>query len=468
MAEPKQNWCPIPWKGLNIRNNGDFRVCCHANSSGNKGTLKDSEGNILNARTADLNQVRNSPLLKEIRTKMLRNERHETCLRCNTEDDTGIRSRRTYETEFWSKSFGMEEAKESTGSDGSIFTQLDIGHLDIRFGNLCNLKCRMCGPTDSSFWQKEHFETISPFFHDTSGKVHLENRAGKIQIQGENPYEWYLSDHFWNQMEKNLSGVQKIYCVGGEPLLIDRHFDLLKKLVESGHSKNVIMDYNSNITVIPPKALELWKHFKEVRVGASLDGVGKINDYIRNPSKWAVAERNLDLLDKIEGNITVWIAATIQIYNIYYLTDFLKWRIEKNFARVNNIPRAPFLTTHPLHTPKHFSIKALPPQVKIMVAEKFEHFYQNWFLPYMSQAEITPQKRQIWMSKMKPLLDGYRDLMNSEDLSHHLPQFLAATQRMDQHRKESFAETMPEIAIPIYEFAEKFQSKTIDHASLSP
>ena len=28
----KTTFCPLPWNSINIRNNGDIRICCNANS----------------------------------------------------------------------------------------------------------------------------------------------------------------------------------------------------------------------------------------------------------------------------------------------------------------------------------------------------------------------------------------------------------------------------------------------------
>lgn len=442
------SWCPLPWKGLSIRNNGDYRVCCQANTSPCKGVLRREDGSTFNAKNSNLNEARNSSLLREIRVAMLENKRHPMCVRCNREDDAGVRSRRHYESEFWTKEFSIADARETTDATGRIEPeQVPLGFYDLRFGNLCNLKCRMCGPTDSSLWHREYFDTVGPAFRDTSGPVTLEkNEDGQLRVQGENPYSWHEAHGFWEQAEKELRGIRKIYVVGGEPLLIERHYELLRKIVASGKAAEVTIEYNSNITVLPEKALDLWKYFKNVRIGASIDCHGKINDYIRHPSRWEIIEKNLDTLDRGADNLTVWIAATVQIYNIFYFTDFLKWKILKGYRKVNASDRLPFVTTHPLHSPAHFNIQALPPAAKSRVEEKFAEFYDSWFLPYLASADFSEEKRHAWKTQMKKLLDGYVAFMRKEDLSQHLEKFVEATATMDRYRKENFAATMPELS----------------------
>lgn len=452
--EENRSWCPIPWKGLSVRNNGDFRVCCHANTSATQGLIKNSSGETQRAETANFSGVRNGELLKEIRAAMLRGERHSTCTRCNQEDDSGVRSRRVYEKDFWRGHYELTQAKAETQPSGEIHSEkVPIEFYDLRFGNLCNLKCRMCGPTDSSLWYKEHFETNEKSFKDTTGKIILENQNGKIAVQGGDPYSWHESPEFWAQIESNLSHVRRIHTVGGEPFLIERHYDLLKKIIDSGRADQVIMDYTSNIVKIPERAFELWKHFKEVRIGCSLDGYGKINEYIRHPSKWSVIEKNLELLDSAPGNFNLWITSTVMAYNIYYLTDFIRWKLEKNFKRTNlHTSSMPFLTTHPLHTAKHFNVKILPPVVKQMVEEKFRAFRAGWFQSYLESANYNSKEKEHLRAKMDSLLNGYIDFMKQEDWSELLPKFWQSTQKMDLYRGENFAEVMPEIAEPIREF----------------
>ena len=153
--------CPIPWMSQSYRANGDIRVCCQAQHGPTGGILKDEDGNVINARDSDLNQIRNAPIEKDIRKAMMNGERHPECIRCHTEEDAGMTSRRMLENKLWIKGgwnqikeedkFTWEYLLENTQVDGTIDTAA-IGNsfFDLRFGNLCNLKCRMCGPTDSS------------------------------------------------------------------------------------------------------------------------------------------------------------------------------------------------------------------------------------------------------------------------------------------------------------------------------
>jgi hypothetical protein len=446
-----KTWCPLPWKSLNIRNNGDYRVCCNASSEHDAALIRDASGTPFNASSANIESVRNSTLLRELRQSMLRGERHSTCERCHLEEDAGLRPRRVYECEFWQDEFTPEDALKHTDSAGGINTQdLPIGYMDVRFGNLCNLKCLMCGPDNSSLWYSDHFEVLGQDFTDSNKKIRLERHGQRVQIKGENPYAWHEGDFFWREIRSNLQHIRKIYCVGGEPLLIEQHRNMLQMLLELGRPEQVILEYHTNLTVLPAAVLNLWRNFKEVRIMASLDGFGPINDYIRHPSRWATVERNLDLLDSIDLNIKLSLFTTLQIFNIFHLTDFLKWKISRNFNRVGaTSTMTPFIKTQPLNTPSYLSIRALPVEAKEMVTQKFESFYHDWFLSNVEQIDARFGNKATLMVKMAELLNGYKNWMWQEDLSHELPTFVERAEKLDRLRQQNWREIIPEFVDPI-------------------
>jgi MoaA/NifB/PqqE/SkfB family radical SAM enzyme len=450
-SKQQKTWCPLPWKSINVRNNGDFRVCCSANFDLHTGMIRSPSGAILNAKDASLNAVRNSSLLCEVRQAMLRGERHETCRHCHLEEDSGLRSRRNYENEFWRDDFSFQDALTSTDSEGRINSKdLPVGYMDIRFGNLCNLKCLMCGPESSTFWYSDHLATLGPSFSDTTGPVTLERAGNRVRISGANPYAWYESEVFWQEIRDHLGHIKKIYCVGGEPLLIEQHQRMLRMLIEHGQAEQIILEYNSNLTVLPRAVLDLWSNFKEVRFMASLDGCGPVNDYIRHPSRWSVLERNLDFLDQMDGRIKLSIFATLQIFNIYHLTDFLQWKINKDFKRLGaTSPMSPFIKTQPLYTPPYLSMRALPIEAKQMVTDKFDHFYNAWFLDNVGRIPARFGDTQTLCRRMHDLLEGYKNWMWAEDLSHELPNFITASEKLDRLRQTNWKQIIPEFVEPI-------------------
>lgn len=439
-------WCPLPWIHSAVRSNGDIRVCCHSNASKGKGTYRKENGDAFRANRDNLDESRNSNLAKNIRKEMLDGNWPDSCIRCKREDESGVRSRRVYETSKWDDDFDIEDAKNITEDDGTIdVSKVPVLYYDLRFGNLCNLKCRMCGPTDSSMWYEDQIKIWGDTFKDSHGVVQLiKNDKGKY-VPEDNVYDWVHSDSFWGQVEKNIPSLKEIHTVGGEPMMIDEHYDLLQKCVDSGYAKNILVEYNSNIVNIPQRAWDIWKHFRKIEIGASIDGVGKINDYIRFPSKWKAMEKNIKKLDETNDNYNVWLSATVQVYNVLYLTDFMKWKLEQNYKKINHsLWHAPIITTHPLHNPSFLNIKILPIEVKNNIIEKFNEFYL-WLDEYLERENIAPELHDRFKKNAHKILDGYADFMMKDDWSHLMPKFWTYTKELDEVRNQRFEDELPEL-----------------------
>jgi len=252
-------FCPIPWIFQAVRANGDIRVCCQANITQNKGVLRKEDGSAFNAAYDNLIESRNSDLIKAMRKNMLNGVWSDECQRCKSEEESNLNSRRQYENQQWK--FTIEQARAVTEEDGTLdVSRCTIIYYDLRFGNFCNLKCRMCGPTDSSAWYDEWVELYGNKFKDTSGIVEIkQDDKGKYFTT---EFDWHQSETFWSQLESNSNNIQHVYMAGGEPLLIERHYEFLEKCVDLDVAKNIVIEYNTNMSTIPNRVLNRWKHFK--------------------------------------------------------------------------------------------------------------------------------------------------------------------------------------------------------------
>lgn len=422
-------FCPIPWIAQAIRNNGDIRVCCQANQGPDRGLIRKGDGSIYNAAVDNLVDCRNAQKMKDIRLSILNNQWHSDCIRCEREENSNIRARCTYETELWNHHFTEKDARQLTKSDGSIDPkEVPLVYYDLRFGNKCNLKCRSCGPTDSSSWYEDQVKVWGETtYYDTTEQVELIQVNGKYQPKHD-IYNWYKSNKFWDHLHKEIPNIRHVYMVGGEPLLINEQFDFLKRCIDSGYSNNIAIEYNSNIVSIPKQAWDLWKHFRAIKIGASIDGIGKVNDYIRYPSKWKVIERNLKRFDNAEGNFQIWMAVTVQALNILHLPELFQWKINQNFKRVNPAEWQPVVTLHPLHSPHFLNAKVLPLDVKKEISKKFESYN---FTKHNDHA--------------RKLLQQYSNFMFQEDYSHLLEKFWEYNIKLDEIRGQSLKESIPEL-----------------------
>jgi hypothetical protein len=225
-------FCPIPWIFQAVRNNGDIRICCQANVTENQGVVRKPDGSPFNAGIDDMAQARNADLMKDVRKNMLAGVWSSECGRCKQEEESGLNSRRQYELEIWK--FSVSDAAELTNEDGSI-KESKLKYYDLRFGNLCNLACRMCGPTDSHTWYEQWVEYHgSNSYKDTHGTVSLvRNPNGRLSTTD---YDWHNSESFWQQIENNIPNIEHVYMAGGEPMMIERHYEFLQKCIDMEHA----------------------------------------------------------------------------------------------------------------------------------------------------------------------------------------------------------------------------------------
>ena len=453
------SWCPLPWSHVNVKGDGTFRLCCHANSSQNRGLIE--ENNIpMHVSNSTWDSVLNTEYMKEIRLNMLKGKWSEPCIRCQREHNSGMQSRNHSERIVLASYIDVEKypsynkAVARTKEDGSInIEDFPITNIDIRFGNMCNLKCTMCSPTDSNQWYDDYYALWGhKAFTDSNKRIELvENIKGKLELKN-NIYDWSDDENFWKEIESHMHTLCRIYIVGGEPLLIDAHYDFLQKCVDAGYAKNLMIEYNSNITNIPQRAWSIWKHFKQIIMGVSIDAVGEVNNLIRFPSKWPKIEENLKKFTIVEGNYSVHITPTIQILNLWHLPDFIEYLITQNLKNVGPWPAKPVMTPHPLHQPSYLNINILPDDFKVKVKEKFE-LYKNKFKTTNYQELIGDSNNFPWENKINQacvILDNYIEYMyklnyTNNELDKNRKNFIHFMDTLDIRRKTNWKEVLPEL-----------------------
>jgi MoaA/NifB/PqqE/SkfB family radical SAM enzyme len=464
-----ESWCVLPWSHVSIKGNGTFRVCCHSSASESRGTLKNNNGDNLHISLADWDSVVNSDLMKSVRTQMLNGEWPEPCVRCKREFESGMQSRNIYERSLLADIIepqnypSFKKAKELTASDGTIKNEdFPVSFLDIRFGNLCNLKCIMCSPTDSDQWYDDYNSVWGyEFFWDSGEKIPLEkNNKNKLK-PAKNIFEWNNDPNLWKEIEKHISQFRRIYIVGGEPLIIDAHYDFLQKCVDEGYADKLTIEYNSNITNIPQRAWNIWKYFKNVIIGVSIDGFGDVNDLIRFPSKWWKIEENLKKFTVAEGNYDIHITTTVQMLNIWQLPQFIEYIIENNLSRVGPWHHTPIMSPHPVHRPPYLNVNILPEKFKEEIKihfEKYKHKFQNTNY----QELVGDSNGASWQQKVDhacKILDTYSQYMYKidypdQELIKWRSNCVHYLDKLDQIRKTDWKSVCPELYHAISEWYE--------------
>ena len=437
-------FCPLPWNSINMRNNGDLRICCNTNSySPKRGIMSKEDGTPYNAGKDDWNEARNAEILKEVRKSMMKGEWHPECERCRQEEVNGIRSRREYENDDWGKWFGdisLEKVLPHTKEDGSIDAEkLPIEFMDVRYGNFCNLKCRMCGPTDSHKWYDDFVATTGrTHYKDTHETIQLtKNKKGKWHTD---QYDWFQNNNrYWSNFEKYGPNAKKLYIVGGEPLIIKEHQESLERLVASGKASKIQLEYNSNLTMVPDRLVYLWEQFKQIRIGVSIDGIGDVFNYQRTPAKFdAVYQHMMTLQQNEKINLKAWFAYTVTPYNVFHMADFMKWKLtESGLDKFNPItgPR-PIITHHMCHSPKYFNVKVLPPELKEQVKDYYQQ-HKDWILTTDFSDHVKENYAKV--------LNGVEKFMMSEDYSEQwLEHFIDQTRKLDEVRNQNILDIVPQ------------------------
>ena len=413
-------FCPIPWIFQAPKSNGDLRVCCQANNTKTAGIIRKKDGTAYNAGRDNLEDSRNADLLKIMRKNMLNGVWSDECTRCKAEEHNGEYSRRKYELDNWN--FSEHDANAHTLPDGTV-SEVPVQYYDFRFGNKCNLACRMCGPTDSDYWYDDWQKIRGDEFQDNGGET--------IVIGRDNPYNWHESESFWKQVEDNISNIRQIYFAGGEPMLIQRHYSFLEKCVNDNHAQNITLEYNTNLSTLPPRVLKLWESFKKVRIGASIDGYGDILEYQRYPAKWDKIYKNILLLDSLSANVESWFAYTVTAYNVEHIVDFIEWTINQNFTNINKTK--PIITHHMAYGPHHINVKVLPHEYKQLVTAKILDFLQKMKY-YKYNKELTEK------------LTSVIDFMNKESYEvEYGTYFIEYTSQLDKIRNQKISDVVPNL-----------------------
>jgi len=438
-------FCVLPWIHLATRPNGDMRLCCTANASGagenhTVGLIKNKDGSHANFGKVTPMEAWNSDFMKNVRTTMLAGEIPASCTGCFDEESQGIVSKRIWETYTWLNDEGVdaEELIRQTEEDGTVPERLQ--YLDLRLGHTCNIKCVMCSPHDSSKWVAD-WQKLVPQLEDESVKKQM--TWDKKEFNN----KWHEKESFWKELYAQIPNLKQVYFAGGEPLMIKEHKMFIQEIVRQGYQDKVLLRYNSNGLLVDNELIELWSKFRKVKFAVSVDASFERDDYIRFPGKFSEVERTLHMLDNTPDNIHVSMATAVQIFNIKHIPDFIKWKVNSNFkkmnvGRVHNMPMGGGLVNaHLVHIPTFLNITMLPEADKQDVRERFAEL-KTWLWDNYTQDD------EFWIHNPKGWRQwtGLLKHMDSRDNSHMLPGFKEYVNKLDAIRGLNAAAIFPELA----------------------
>lgn len=380
-----------------ISTTGSVKPCCLSPStSGNVGKLSKNT----------VEEVFNSDKMKQMRLDMINGvPRPDFCNTCYKNEAAGFETYRQSLNEEFSEF--LETALEDTEEDG--YLEPKLRYMDTRYSNLCNLKCRTCGDDYSTAWSKENADNNISDYKD---------------------YKAYTGD---DPLDNQYQYVKRIYFAGGEPLIMSEHYETLKKVINSGRAHEVDLAYTSNMTKLNYNKNylpDLWKEFKSVHIGMSIDNIGPRANYIRNGAvKWNKIEENIKTL-RGYSNVNFLLSTTISLMSAYTLTDMHRYFYENGIlSSINHI------RFNMLHEPGYYSVKLLPRHIKEEMQEKIKT-HIAW-IKDNNGAQTTINEFQTFSNYLDEDWTVFEQ-------SAWEPQFIKKTLELDRIRNESFPDTFPE------------------------
>jgi len=307
----------------------------------------------------------------------------------------------------------------------------------------------MCSPHDSSGWVKE-WNTLYPQIKNEK----LKNTSGwenKGQVHGAT-YNWHKNNpRFWQDLYDQVPNLYQLYFAGGESLIIDEHYDLLEECIKRGYAKNIELRYNSNAVEWRDDLFDLWGEFKRVRFHYSIDAYGEQNDYIRYPSNWEHQETVFHLLDNTAPQVEVTTATTLMALNIGYIPEFVQWKVDQNFKKINKWPLgAGGINMHFAYWPPQLNVKILPQHIKQQITDKYHHEFFPWIddnwekFTGVKEAGISKEEFLNAPYGIKRF-NGIINFMNAEDWSARLPETREYLNLINQQRmwSDKFLKVFP-------------------------
>jgi MoaA/NifB/PqqE/SkfB family radical SAM enzyme len=239
--------------------------------------------------------------------------------------------------------------------------------LDLKLGNICNLKCRICGSWSSSQYATEEINAL-PKDEDKKNNYHyIMLRAGAWPRENKK---------FWHEVDTVLTDIRYIEFTGGEPFMIDEHFDMLQGIIDRGIAHQVEIHYNTNGTHYPARGQEIWQHFKTVEIAFSIDDIGARFEYQRTNADWAVVLDNITSFQYLKTqmpNLQLQCCSTVNVFNVRYIDELARWIVLQGFD---------FVYWNMMHDPWHFSIATLPDTAKSGITK------------HLRSADVPPQYRE--------------------------------------------------------------------------
>jgi len=351
MMENKScTFCMHPFTGLATREDGAIKVCCRSLPVG---WIQDQS----------LEEVWNSNTMKRVRKQVLNNERPDVCKPCFDLEDQGVQSLRQRHTAGVIPEARVNlypDALDALNDDYSM--PFEFPTMEIKLNNLCNLKCRMCNPLDSTSWKD--WDQVTEFYKKEDNYL-IPTVEKLVDVPGQYIGPFDNSENWWASFTKLLPHFRRVEFAGGEPLMDPYHYKILDLLAPYG--ENIELKYATNGTTLGIKGgrtiHDYWPKFKSIAVNVSIDGIHDTYEYIRGNGKFSEIEENVKVFQSFPNVSRVVGAFTVQANNIMQIDKVIDYFINKMGI---------VFYSHRVNYPMSLSAQVLPPTLKKQVVERLE------------------------------------------------------------------------------------------------
>ena len=401
-----------PFTGLATREDGSVKACCRSHPVGN-------------IQEQSLEEIWNNDTMQRIRRQVLSGERPPECAPCFNLEDQGVESLRQRHINGV-----IPEARINLypNTEFKEIMPFEFPTMEIKLNNLCNLKCRMCNPTDSTSWND--WKQVEEFY-DKEGNFISENV--RVLNLVKKPYLDKFEDNpnWWNSFEKLLPYFRRVEFAGGEPLMDPQHFRILDMLKPYG--RNIELKYATNGTTLGISkgrtVHEYWPYFRSVAVNVSIDGIGDVYNYIRGNGNWDEVVQNIREIQAIPNISRVVGAVAVQVSNILTLDEMIEHFLDKLEI---------VFYTNMVNYPTVLSIQTLPNELKPVAINKLK--------------AVRDRVKDFALVKKHPILehitynqiDGVINYLLAKNLTHLWNDTVEFNRRLDATRNQSFTDVTPE------------------------
>lgn len=416
----KDNFCPSPWFHTRINNSGNYEYCRWA--------VKHNRQDSPSIKTQ-------SPVswfqtgMSDIRQQMLDGQQPAGCVECYQVDQHGKISGRQRQllkigvtVEDFDKTMlsspWLTEFKNTKARNGATDQLPQDWQIDL--GNFCNSACLFCEPHSSS---------------------RLATEYKKVGLIKELPPPAWCDDPaslkiFIDTLERTPR-LAYLHFIGGETLITPAFKTILQALVDNDICRQVSIGFTTNLTTWNSDIVKLLCEFKEVNLGMSVECLHPLNDYVRYGGTLATTEKLMKRWIDV-GRQQGWlmqIRITPTMLSVWHLDTIYQFAMEQGLS----VESCNFL-----NDPAFMRPTVLPMEYRQQVINRLQSWIDQQDIAESSKIINTRDPNEFAQQVTQDAKSYIEYLRNESDESHRLPDLVRYLKTMEQLRKNSVLDYIPE------------------------